>query len=217
MSARSSAPALSPHPHTSSILQCGTRSIAGPSRGAITASACRRSTCRPTCVRTRRPSTTTVPGVTSRSTATCGTRAWPSAGGRTTTDAGSAYDRTGGHGLLPIPGAGRRITTAGGGIRRVVVLDSGPSMGSRLGVMGVHAELRQLVSARLERPPALFVREHQSELSPRPLLRSLVRVDGSAAAAFRRGVREHQRNCRQPARRTHPRIVRRARQGSRLA
>ncbi len=81
VSARSLAPARVPPPLTFSTLRRGTISIAGPKLAATAGSACPPSTCPRTFKPTRRRSTSTAPGRTSRPTATCGTRECRQAGG----------------------------------------------------------------------------------------------------------------------------------------
>ena len=62
-----------------------------------------------------------------------------------------------GPGLAPTRGPGRRTTTGAGASRPGVVLDSRPHLGTGVGVLGLRARLRELVSARLEQPAGLPV------------------------------------------------------------
>ena len=72
-----------------------------------------RRNCRTSCGRTRRCSTVTAGGITSRRTATCGSRRSRSAGGRITRDRGDTR-ATAGRGMATTAGRTRRIITAAG-------------------------------------------------------------------------------------------------------
>ena len=82
---------------------------------------------------------------------------------------------------------------------RRMVLDSGPQLGSRLGVVGLRARLRELVSARLEQPGG-----DPDRLLARARLRSVAGLDGGARPPL--PFRVHQRPRRRPLRprRAHP-------------
>ncbi len=94
-----------------------------------------------------------------------------------------------------------------------LVLDSGRSLVSRVGFVGVCAELRQLVPARLEQRGGDPV--HRLRLPRRPPFRSLARLDRRAASRLRPRLRECQRGQREPHRRAHARHVRRQELGTR--
>ena len=129
-----------------------------------------------------RRSISTAPGTTTRPTATSGI---PRVARRLASvlprPLGHVSGRTAGRGSAPIPGPGRRITTAAG--------DSRPARGS--GFPGrrwapawvswaLRARLRELVSARLEQPPGPAVRE-----CARLRLRPVARLDRGAARPLR--------------------------------
>jgi hypothetical protein len=72
-----------------------------------------------------------------------------------------------------------------------LVLDSWHAVGRCLGILGVRAELRELVSAWLEQPACVLLREHQHLW--RPAVRPVARMDGCAAAPLRNRLRQRQR------------------------
>ncbi len=94
-------------------------------------------------------------------------------------------------------------------LRRALVLDSRTQLGAGVGVVGLRAGLRELVSARLEQPADL-----RRELL-RGRTQSLARVDGRAAPSFRSRLRQRQGCSRRSVRRAHTRVVRRAEHGAR--
>ena len=86
-----------------------------------------------------------------------------SAGGRTTTAAGRASVLTAGRGSARDPWAWPTHHYGRWGFSTpAVVLDSGTNLGTGLGVVGVRAGLRELVSARLEQPRGLRLRTSTS-------------------------------------------------------
>ena len=155
-SGRSPVPARPPRPPTSSTPPRGTPSIAGRRLAAISGSACRRSTCRTTCVRMRRRSTPMGPGGTSRS---YGYVWYPrvSVGWR-------PYHRRPLGQPAPVRldlDWRRPLGLADASLRPLGLLrrrrGSGfpGAVGAGVGVVGLRARLRELVPARLEQPPGL--------------------------------------------------------------
>ena len=84
-----------------------------------------------------------------------------------------------------------------GHLRRRLVLDSRPYLGTGVGVVGLRTRLRELVSARLEQPPGARLLGQRLR---RPPLRPVVRLDGRAAQPLRRRLRERQPLPRRPRR-----------------
>ena len=93
-----------------------------------------------------------------------------------------------------------------GNLRRVLVLDSRALVGAGVGLVGIRAGLRQLVSARLEQPagPRLL-----GELLRRTALRPVVRVVGAAAASLQLRLRHVSRYQTVRVDRAAARILRR--------
>ena len=99
-------------------------------------------------------------------------------------------------------------------LRRRVVLDSRTHLGPGVGLLGVRAWLRELVSARLEQPAGVQIRELPLR---RPALRPVVCVDGRPASAFRPRPRQRQRSFTSTASTRASAIVRRRGYGARSA
>ena len=120
---------------------------------------------RPSCARMGRCSINTGAGITSRRTATCGFRRSASAGGPTTTAPGS-------HALRLDVVRARSLGVADASLRplgfhrQLLVLDSGPRLGSGVGELGIRARLRQLVAARVGWLPGHRVRGRPSATDP---------------------------------------------------
>ena len=164
-------------PPTSSIRRRGMRSTAGRSRAAISGSACRRSTCLKTCGGMRRRSTTMAAGVTSRSygyvwypRVQVGWRPYYHGRWASLRPVRLDLDRRRSLGishasLWPL-----------GDFRRGVVLDSRAIVGAGLGLVGLRAGLRQLVSAWLEQSAgSRLLGERLRRTALRPVVR-LVRA-----------------------------------------